>query len=431
MVRSSGPCVHFPLDAQRDRGPRGSDYRSCVVRQTFTVTHPPTFDVAFAMTGDVYRNSRALKQLGSLSRLGLHVVVLCLEGEAPAVPLPDGVEVRRMPVPAGSGPGFFRMVHRGMSDMLRAVDARWVHASDLYVVPACDKRARELSRSSVQSGTLSDSRIPWSFDSRELYAHVASTAGRPWVSWFWRLLEGRYIRRARVVFTVSDSIAEHLARTYGIPRPAVVRNVPPAQKNLHTQSDTQSDTQFHPNTASPPIILHLGQMRAARGLEHLIEALPLVPQARLVFMGYGAGQPALEALAAASPAADRIEFRPPVPPGDVPRAAAEASVGVTLLADSCLNHRYALPNKLFEYLAAGVPVVASDLPEMRSVLESTGAGRCVDPADIRELAAALRHVCDNQSTYRAHARAAAEQFNWENESQAFVTPFRDLLQDIP
>ena len=372
-----------------------------------------TFDVAFAMTGDVYRNSRALKQLESLTRLGLRVVVLCLEGEAPPVPLPGGIQVRRMPVPEGSGPGFFRMVHRGMSDMLRAIHVRWIHASDLYVVPACARRAKELS--SVSSAK---DPVPWSYDSRELYAHVAATAGRPWVSWFWRLLEGRYIRRARVVFTVSDRIADHLAGTYGIPRPVVVRNVPPRSAIAGSGSGSPD---------APPVILHLGQIRASRGLEHVIAALPLVPGARLVFMGYGAGKPALEALAAASPAADRIEFRPPVPPADVPRTAAEAWVGVTLLEDSCLNHRYALPNKLFEYLAAGVPVVASDLPEIRAVLESTQAGVCVDPTQVRELAAALQHVCDNQTTYRPNARRAAEKYNWENEAQAFVTPFQDLL----
>lgn len=389
-----------------------------------------TFDVAFAMTGDVYRNSRALKQLESLTRLGLRVVVLCLEGEASPVPLSDHVEVRRMPVPQGSGPGFFRMVHRGMSDMLRAVDARWIHASDLYVVPACARRAKEWSAASSSAippppGSTFGSRIPWSFDSRELYAHVASTAGRPWVSWFWRLLEGRYIRRAHVVFTVSDSIADHLAKTYGISRPTVVRNVPwrldvapTAEPNGSEHSAPEPD---------PPVILHLGQMRASRGLEHLIAALPFVPRAYLVFMGYGPGQADLEALARQSPAADRIFFRAPVPPADVPREAANASVGVTLLADSCLNHRYALPNKLFEYLAAGVPVVASDLPEMRAVLESTEAGVCANPSDVRELAAALQHVCDHQSTYRSRARHAAERFNWENEAPAFVAPFQDLL----
>lgn len=381
-----------------------------------------SFDIAFAMTGDVYRNSRALKQLESLTRCGLRVVVLCLEGEAPPVPLPGGVEVRRMPVPEGSGPGFFRMVHRGMSDMLRAVHVRWIHASDLYVVPACARRAKELS--SVSSAT---DPVPWSYDARELYAHVAATAGRPWVSWFWRLLEGRYIRRARVVFTVSDRIADHLAGTYGIPRPIVVRNVPPRSAHVHAASGSPDSPAARPSPPAPPLILHLGQMRASRGLEHLIAALPFVPGARLVFMGYGAGKPVLEALAAASPASDRIEFHLPVPPADVPQAAAEAWVGVTLLEDSCLNHRYALPNKLFEYLAAGVPVVASDLPEIRAVLESTKAGVCVDPTDVRELAAALQHVCENQTTYRPNARRAAGRFNWENEAPAFMTPFQDLL----
>lgn len=368
------------------------------------------------MTGDVYRNSRALKQLESLSHMGLNTIVLCLEGSGQTVQVPSGVHIRQMPVPAGHGPSFFRQIHVGMGDMMRAVTARWYHASDVYVLPACASRAR-------QTGS------PWSYDSRELYAHVAATAGRPWVSWFWRLLEGRYIRGARVVFTVSDRIADHLAAAYGMERPTVVHNAPLAASSravVHPAIPHPSIRETFPGIGPAPIVLHLGQMRRARGLTHLVRAMPSVPHAHLVFLGYGPERAALESLVEEMGLTERIHFMDAVPPSMVPRVASDANLGVALLEDSCLNHRYALPNKLFEYIAAGLPVVASDLPEMRTVLESVGAGVTVQPEDHMELAGAIQYVLDHPTEFRDGVRQAAETFTWEAVSPAFTAPFRSL-----
>src|SRR5690625_571949 len=97
-----------------------------------------------------------------------------------------------------------------MKANVRGVRARLYHASDLFVLPALASAAE------VHLGRLT-------FDSRELYPHVGATRGKPWASWFWGMIERRYIRRADRVFTVNDSIADRLAETYRIDRPVLCR----------------------------------------------------------------------------------------------------------------------------------------------------------------------------------------------------------------
>lgn len=375
------------------------------------MTDFPTFDVVFAMTGDVYRNARALKQVHSLTRLGLRTMVLAVEGTTMRGGLPDGVQVRTMPLPTGRGPAFFRDIHRGMSDMLRVVNARHVHASDLYVLTACSRRAHELG-----------ARL--SYDARELYAHVAATARRPWVSWVWRMVEGRSIRKANTVFTVSDHIADHLRDTYGIRRPLVVHNVP--DRRLIHPEGVSTVRERLPGIGNAPLVLHLGQMRASRGLSHLIRAMTHFPEGHLVFMGYGLHEKVLTAERDALGLSDRIHFLPPVAPADVVMASRDADIGVTLLEDTCLNHRYALPNKLFDYFEAGLPVVASDLPEIAAVLASHDAGLTADPADHAALGSTLAQAVSESTRLKAGAERASKAFTWEVEEPVFASAFAHL-----
>jgi glycosyltransferase involved in cell wall biosynthesis len=105
-------------------------------------------------------------------------------------------------------------------------------------------------------------------------------------------------------------------------------------------------------------------------------------------------------------------------------------VGVTLLEDTCLNHRYALPNKLFDYLAAGVPVLASHLPELRSIIHGYNVGRTVDPSDAGAVADAINEMISSdrdRAAWISNARRMAETFNWEIASQRFVRVFRSLI----
>ncbi len=374
---------------------------------------PPT-DVVFTLTGDVRRNSRAIRQLRLLRSFGLTVTVLALGHDTGTPFLDGGVYLRYLPRPTGGGPRFFWKVHRLFLEAARRQKARVFHASDLYCL-----RAMRLAATKYEAALV--------YDARELYPHVASTAGRPWVRAFWRRVERRDIGAADTVFTVSDSIAVQLQTTYGIARPNVLHNVPESQcprpsGTLRQRAGIDSNS---------VLILHQGSIQKSRGCFLLLDAMRDVDGAVLVFMGSGPQMPALARAVREHGIHKRVRLVDPMPPDALLPVTADADLGVTLLEDTCLNHQYALPNKLFEYLMAGVPVLASDLHEMRRVVEHHQVGMVVRPSDRRSLVQALQQCANNvelRRKWRANTPRVFETYNWSVASQRFTTAYHALLQ---
>ncbi len=366
-------------------------------------------DVVFALTGDVRRNSRALKQLRAITALGRSTLVVDLDDPAALAPDLPGVRVLSLGRPSGNGPRFFREVHRRFTRALGSTRAAVYHASDLYVMPAAARAARRQGARLV-------------YDARELYPFVAATAGRPWVTLFWHLLEGKYIRKADAVCTVSESIARRLVAQYGIPDPVVLFNVPEWQSVPRT--NWLQERLVLP--ADRVIVLHQGNIQHGRGGRVLVEAMRHVRGADLVFLGGGSMRPALEQAVRVG-GIERVHFLDPVLPAELLAVTASAHIGVTLLEDTCLNHRFALPNKLFEYLMADLPVVASDLPEIRGVVAGFEVGELVDPGNPASIAAGIQRLVDDPSRRAAcagRAREACETFSWEKASERFTHIYR-------
>ncbi len=356
---------------------------------------PP--DVVFALTGDVRRNARALRQLRVLVAMGLRVHV-CTLGDAD----PDFPEVTwaPLPKPAGRGPRFFGRAHRQLAAHLRALPpARLYHASDLYTLPALAGAARRHGARLV-------------FDARELYPDTPAVAHRPLVRAAWRAMERRFVPRADLVLTVGEGLAAELARRYPLRRaPVVLHNAP--RPHTGPPADLRAHAGLAPGT---PVVLHTGALREGRGLPDLVRAMAGVP-ATLVLLGEGPLAPALLALADATGAA--VHLASPVPPAEVPAFAAAADVGAVPLEDTCLNLRLALPNKLFEYIAGGLPIVATDLPELARVVRGGGLGLTVPPGDVPALRAALHRLLTD-SALRAACQAAIPA-----SQAAFSTTFAD------
>ena len=370
-------------------------------------------DVVFSITGDVRRNSRAIKQLRALASLGIAVDILSLGAPSEDAFLSRDIRVHGMPRPSGGGPLFFWHVRRAFTDAAAKMRARVYHASDLYALRAMRLAAKR------HGGRMA-------YDARELYPHVASTAGRPWARAAWRAIEGRDIGQAAAIFTVSDSIATRLAHTYKLTPPVVLYNAPPtcsvrASPSLRARAGL---------TSSDVLLLHQGSIQKGRGCRLLADAMCDVQGAVLVFLGGGPLKEEVRDYVRAARMEQRIRFLDAVPPDSLLPVTAGADVGVTLLEDSCLNHRFALPNKLFEYLMAGLPVLASDLPEIGGIVKRFDVGCVVNPSDRPSLVQALQNVVDNKDlrdAWAANTRSVFETFNWETASQRFTSVYRSLL----
>ena len=327
------------------------------------------------LSGSVARSSRALRQLRALAAMGAAVQVLAFDQPARFAELDLGphVRLRALARPGGSGPPFFWTAHRLFRRAALQIPAAAYHASDLYTLPAMGAAA-----------TRHRARLV--YDSREWYVGLDDTAGRPHVALVWGAVERLGIRRADAVFTVNAAIADRLARRYRTARPHVVRNV--------SEHAAQAPTgQLRARLGLPPdrpLALYQGLFRNGRGLEELIAAMADVPEADLVLIGEGPEEDALRQLAAERLGA-RAHFVPFTEPDQLLALTADADLGCIPILPLTESLRLALPNKVFEYAAAGLPILAgSGIRPLADLVQAHGAGPVVDPSDRAALVKALR-----------------------------------------
>ncbi|MCS7083047.1 MAG: glycosyltransferase [Bacteroidetes bacterium] len=360
--------------------------------------------------GPALRDSRTLREAELLEALGWEVHLVGYDAAQAQGPWP----VHRLTTRFDRGPARFWAHDRAARRLLGALPAELYQALDLYSLPACAWAADRWGAALT-------------YDARELYPDVAATVGRPWVRAFWRALEARYIRRAHWVFTVSEGIAELLALRYEIPKPLVVRNVPayrpvPPSRRLRERLRLPSEA-F--------LFLHQGHMQRGRGLERLLVAFGRanLADAHLVLLGEGPLRGPLQERVRRLGLSGRVWFLDPVAPAELLAYTASADVGVSLLEDTCLNHRYALPNKLFEYLMAGLPVLASDLPEIRAIVAGFDVGLLVDPRDPEMLREAIERMRTDDAArrrWRERTRAVFDVYRWEFEARLLQSVYERL-----
>jgi glycosyltransferase involved in cell wall biosynthesis len=281
---------------------------------------------------------------------------------------------------------------------------------------------------------------PVVYDSHEIFLESGTNVHRPRpIRAVFRWVEGRWMRRSAALVTVNWSLEAELGRRYRPKRIVVLHNTPsrwfpPAVPERRIRRALGLGP-------AVPIALYHGGFSAHRGLEELAEAIlePGLERVHAVFMGYGGKRDWLLEQAQDPRYRGRLHVLPAVPPDVLLSWVVDADVGVMAIQASTLNHRMSTPNKLFECLAAGVPVVASDFPEMRRIVceDPDGPlGEVCDPSDVAAVASAIRRVTDlpveaAADLRRRCLRAAHERWNWETESERLLALYEDLVPEPP
>ncbi len=233
------------------------------------------------------------------------------------------------------------------------------------------------------------------YDARDLYAESNNIARLPGlVRGGFRWLERAWALDTDAVVTVNVPLAAELERRWGV-RPQVVMNGQPLWSHRGAPPNHLRRTLGLP--AGTPVVLYHGGFMPDRGLPQLIEAMrdPSLGSAHLVLLGSGALEAQLRDEAAAVESGGRVHLLPPVSPDDLLDWVASADVAVMPNQPRTLNERLSTPNKLFEALAAGVPVVSSDFAERRRIIidEPEGPlGAVCDPTDPAAIAAAIAGI---------------------------------------
>ncbi len=272
------------------------------------------------------------------------------------------------------------------------------------------------------------------YDSRDVYLRSRDFAGmRPWqhrlLAWF----ESRWARSADAVITVNDSYARILADDLHIPLPPVIRNCPDRWEPPTPRPDLIRARLGLPATTR--IVLYQGHLLTHRGIEQSMDAILEVPDAVLVLMGIGKRERFAD-LVAGPTYAGKVFFLEPVPPQELLIWTASSDVMVMAIQPNSDNHQHTTPQKLWEAMAAGVPVVASDMPGMASVVRETGCGEVCDPTSPASIASAIGRILDGgPDAVRAMGdrglAAAHDRYNWEVQAQVLDGVYGRLLASSP
>jgi alpha-maltose-1-phosphate synthase len=405
--------------------------------------------VAMALYGDLTHDSRVRKEARSLADSGYDVTIVCLASQGTRADLPPNVGVlTRRPAgphvtPGSSNPFFVRRLSRigamrsraaWLATYIRglrawgalAVEAAgavdvW-HAHDLTGLAAISPHVRR--------------HIPIVYDSHELFLESGTSEALPGIiRALLRAYERRLVSRAAATITVSQELAAILRHRYRPRELRVVHNCPPRW----TQPEHRP-TYVHDAAGVGPdasVILYHGVVGPDRGIEQLLEAMlePGLEDAHMVFMGDGPLRERCLEAATAPRWGGRVHVLDPVPPSDLLPWVASAEIGAMPYQSSSLNNRLSTPNKLFECLAAGIPVIASDFPTLRRIIvDNPGGplGAVCDPSDVQAIAASIRSLMrltpDEMAVLRDRCRVAAEErWNWGREAQTLVAVYTQIL----
>ena len=273
------------------------------------------------------------------------------------------------------------------------------------------------------------------YDSHELFVESGSNARRPrWAKWLLRRLERSLSRRADALVTVNQTLADTLDREIGFRRVVILHNTPNRWDPPAVPDDRlRAAAGIEPGT---PVALYHGGFSGDRGLVPLAEAMLSagLEGSHLVYLGMGDLRDRLVELAAETRFGGRIHVLDAVPPDELLAWVVSADVGVMPNQPTTANERLSTPNKLFESLAAGIPVVTSDFPERRRIIldDPEGPlGAVCDPTDPASIGAAIRSIVSLDPVATADLRrrclaAAHERWNWETESRRLVDLYADL-----
>jgi glycosyltransferase involved in cell wall biosynthesis len=257
-------------------------------------------------------------------------------------------------------------------------------------------------------------KIPLVYDSHEYFTETPELVHRRFVQSVWKKIEGRIFPKLTDVITVNESIAGLFKEKYNRPV-AVVRNIPQA---VAIQKSEKPPEDF---PAQRPVILLQGSgINIQRGAEELILAMHYVNNAHLLIIGGGDVLDTLKEMAKHPKLKHKITFLPRMPFEQLMCYTVHADLGLTLDKDTNINYRYSLPNKLFDYINAGVPVLASPLVEIKKIIESYGVGETISSHQPKAIADHINQMLANavqMKMYRDNCKIAARSLNWENEKQ--------------
>ena len=259
------------------------------------------------------------------------------------------------------------------------------------------------------------------YDSHEYFTEVPELNGRNFVKRFWLTLEKMMVPKVDAAYTVNESLAKMYSAKYGIEF-GVIRNVPSGEIE-------EEEFVLPPEFAGTDFIIYQGAVNKDRGLDELIDIIADQRDIRLVIAGDGDVLKNLKQKVDFLDLSGNVYFTGKIPPSRLKSLTRQAKLGVSLEKKSNLNYYYSLPNKIFDYIQAGIPVLCSGFPEMKEIIRIYGTGRTVDPGNKEEIRAELIKMLwdqESRAEWIKNTESARKKLNWDVEQKKLASIYEKV-----
>lgn len=368
--------------------------------------------IIVSVINDLVTDQRVAKTCNTLYEAGYEVVLI---GRV----LPDSPSLQerpyqqvRMKLLFKKGPLFYAFFNIRLFIYLITHRADILHANDL------DTLLANYLVSQIKNK-------PLVFDSHEYFTEVPELQNNPFAKKTWKAIERFIVPKLKHCITVNQSIALLFKQEYGIDF-KVLRNLPP--ENRTQEKESRQALNLLENKFI--ILLQGSGINMHRGSEELVEAMQFLnDDFLLLIIGNGDVVPQLKKMAEEKKLYQRIQFIGRLPYNELKKYTSVADLGVTLDKDTNLNYRYSLPNKIFDYIQAGVPVLSSKLPELERIIQTYEIGELVDEVTPEAIASKIQTLAGNRmklANYANQCQKAARELNWEKEKSVLLSIYSTI-----
>ncbi|MCM3443789.1 glycosyltransferase [Metabacillus halosaccharovorans] len=401
--------------------------------------------IAMLLFKDIVYDARVQREAISLAEKGYLVHVYCVkEYDLEVKPYHDNIVLHRLKLTAKSVKGslmtkgdptlkrklLFRLVRLPIIKLTKDIlsyreyykkvcskltsDINYVHCHDLNTLVQGYYLSKRLGAKLI-------------YDSHELYNEMA---GRNQLDkMVGHYIEQKFYNKADLFITVNKFLVDEFSKKYGIhSNVQIVQNIPfLKEKHIHVKRlERCYFRRKYQLNEEDVILIYQGGVNPHRGLEESIEALSHLPEHfKLVFVGSGRIIESLKQLAIKSGVENRVFFHNQVPSDKLLWYTAQADIGLVMYKNSSKNNYYSTPNKIFEYLLAGIPCVASDHPGKKYIVNEHKTGVCVGetPLEIKE---GILEIYRYYKMYEKNCLIASEKISWETEKQNLLSGYQKL-----
>lgn len=361
-----------------------------------------------SVINDLVTDQRVHKSCLTLQKAGFEVILLgrIMRSSLPVKGRP--YKTYRMRLPFEKGPLFYIFFNIRLFFLLLNSKQNLLVANDL------DTLLPNFLISKLRN-------IPLVYDSHEYFTETPELTSRPHIQRIWKTLESHLVSRLPEMITVNESIANLFRQQYKI-KVHVVRNVP---MKLSKNASLSRESLGIPNDKT--ILLMQGSgINIQRGAEELLESMQYLENCLLLIIGSGDVLPFLKTKSHKLNLNEKVWFLGKMPYQEMMQYTQIADFGFTLDKDTNLNYRFSLPNKLFDYIQANIPVIASDLPEVKHIVQTYNIGRIITdhtPENIAKIIGECIEDKDLRNEWKNNLTFAAQTLCWENEEQVLLSVY--------